>query len=52
MVVEGKERRERKEEMVQQLQGEDSAGPAQVPAVMLSTPRLGLALSSFLPPFQ
>lgn len=52
MVVEGKERRERKEEMVQQLHGEGRAGPAQVPAVMLSTPRLGLALTSSLPPFQ
>lgn len=52
VVVEGKERKERKEEMVQQLHGEGRAGPAQVPAVMLSTPRLGLALTSSLPPFQ
>lgn len=52
VVVKGKERRERKEEMAQQLHGEGRAGPAQVPAVMLSTPRLGLALSSSLPPFQ
>lgn len=36
VVVEGKERRERKEEMAQQLCGEGRAGPAQVPAVMLS----------------
>uniref|UniRef100_A0A8U8CMN0 Arrestin-C n=1 Tax=Geospiza parvula TaxID=87175 RepID=A0A8U8CMN0_GEOPR len=52
VVVEGKERRERKEEMAQQLHGEGRADSAQVPAVMLSTPRLGLALSSSLPPFQ
>lgn len=52
VVVEGKERRERKEEMAQQLHGEGKAGSAQVSAVMLSTPRLGLALTSSLLPFQ